>query len=201
MLGADNKAAISNVMTALEILKENPDMEHGEIYIAFVPDEETGLRGSKSMDFSEFPVDFAYTIDCCEQGEVVYQTFNAGEAVLKIKGVSAHPMSSKNNLVNPVMVAMDYINLLDRAETPEHTEDTEGYLWVTDIHCDSLDGMVMIDIRDHNLAKYNAKKEFLRKALEITQLKHPKAKLSLEMKDIYGNIYDALTEDNKVCID
>ncbi len=201
VLGADNKAAISNVMTALEILKENPDMEHGEIYIAFVPDEETGLRGSKSMDFSEFPVDFAYTIDCCEQGEVVYQTFNAGEAVLKIKGVSAHPMSSKNNLVNPVMVAMDYINLLDRAETPEHTEDTEGYLWVTDIHCDSLDGMVMIDIRDHNLAKYNAKKEFLRKALEITQLKHPKAKLSLEMKDIYGNIYDALTEDNKVCID
>ncbi|MBO5995370.1 MAG: peptidase T [Firmicutes bacterium] len=201
VLGADNKAAISNVMTALEILKENPEIQHGEIYIAFVPDEETGLRGSKSMDFSEFPVDFAYTIDCCEQGEVVYQTFNAGEAVLTIKGVSAHPMSSKNNLVNPAMVALDYINLLDRAATPEHTEDTEGYLWVTDIHCDSLDGMVMIDIRDHNLKKYNAKKEFLKRALDITQFKHPKAKLSLAMKDIYGNIYDALTEDNKVCID
>ena len=201
VLGADNKAAVSNVMVALEVLKEDPEIPHGDIYIAFVPDEETGLRGSKSMDFSKFPVDFAYTIDCCEEGEVVYQTFNAGEAVVTIKGVSAHPMSSKNNLVNPCMVAVDYINLLDRAETPEHTEDTEGYLWVTDIFADSLNAKVMIDIRDHDLKKYNAKKEFLKKALEITQMRHPKAEISLEMKDIYGNIYDALTEDNKVCID
>lgn len=201
VLGADNKAAVSNLMTALEILKEDPEIEHGEIYIAFVPDEETGLRGSKSMDFSKFPVEFAYTIDCCEEGEVVYQTFNAGEAVLNIKGIPAHPMSSKNNLVNPAMVAVDYINLLDRAETPEHTEDTEGYLWVTDIYCDGLDAKVMIDIRDHDLAKYNAKKEYLKKALEITKMKHPRAELSLEMKDIYGNIYDALNDDNKVCID
>jgi tripeptide aminopeptidase len=131
----------------------------------------------------------------------VYQTFNAGEAVLTIRGVPAHPMSSKNNLVNPCMVAVDYINLFDRAEMPEHTEDTEGYLWVTDIFSDSLDAKVMIDIRDHDLKKYNAKKEFLKKAMEITQLKHPKAQLSLEMKDIYGNIYDALNDDNKVCID
>ena len=201
VLGADNKAAVSNFMAALEILKEDPEIEHGEIYVAFVPDEETGLRGSKTMDFSKFPVDFAYTIDCCEEGEIVYQTFNAGEAVLSIRGVPAHPMSSKNNLVNPSMVAVDYINLLDRAETPEHTEDTEGYLWVTDIYSDTLDAKVMIDIRDHDLGKYNAKKEFLKKALEITQLKHPRAKMRLEMKDIYGNIYDALNDDNKVCID
>ena len=201
VLGADNKAAVSNLMTALEILQEDETMIHGDIYIAFVPDEETGLRGSKTMDFSKFPVDFAYTIDCCEEGEVVYQTFNAGEAVLSIRGIPAHPMSSKNNLVNPAMVAVDYINLLDRAETPEHTEDTEGYLWVTDIYCDGLDAKVMIDIRDHDLRKYNAKKAYLEKAVEITKMKHPRAEISLEMKDIYGNIYDALTEDNKVCID
>ncbi|MBQ4270840.1 MAG: peptidase T, partial [Clostridiales bacterium] len=193
VLGADNKAAVSNIMTALEILKEDYERQHGEIYIAFVPDEETGLRGSKTMDFSKFPVDFAYTIDCCEEGEVVYQTFNAGEAVLSIKGIPAHPMSSKNNLVNPAMVAVDYINLLDRAETPEHTEDTEGYLWVTDIYCDGLDAKVMIDIRDHDLSKYNAKKEYLMKAVEITKMRHPKAEIALEMKDIYGNIFDAMT--------
>lgn len=201
VLGADNKAAVSNFMTALEILKEAPEIEHGEIYVAFVPDEETGLRGSKSMDFSKFPVDFAYTIDCEREGEVVYQTFNAGEAVLTIKGVPAHPMSSKNNLVNPAMVAVDYINLLDRAETPEHTEDTEGYIWVTDIFTDSLNGKVMIDIRDHDLGKYKAKKAYLGKALEIIKMKHPRAELSLEMKDIYGNIFDALNDDNTVCID
>ena len=201
VLGADNKAAVANFMTALEVLKEEPERLHGDIYVAFVPDEEIGLRGSKTIDFSKFPVDFAYTIDCCEIGEVVYQTFNAGEAVLSIRGVPAHPMSSKNNLVNPAMVAVDYINLLDRAETPEHTEDTEGYLWVTDIFADSLNAKVMIDIRDHDLTKYNAKKDYLRKALEITELRHPKAELSLEMKDIYGNIYDALTDDNRVCIE
>ena len=132
---------------------------------------------------------------------MVYQTFNAGEAVLTIKGVPAHPMSSKNNLVNPAMVAVDYINLLDRAETPEHTEDTEGYIWVTDIFTDSLNGKVMIDIRDHDLGKYKAKKAYLGKALEIIKMKHPRAELSLEMKDIYGNIFDALNDDNTVCID
>ena len=76
VLGADNKAAISNLMTALEILKEDASIMHGDIYIAFVPDEEIGLRGSKTMDFSKFPVDFAYTIDCCEEGEVVYQSWS-----------------------------------------------------------------------------------------------------------------------------
>ena len=201
VLGADNKAAVSNIMTALEILHEDPSIGHGNIYISFVPDEETGLRGSKTMDFSKFPVDFAYTIDCCEEGEVVYQTFNAGEAVLKIKGIPAHPMSSKNNLVNACMVAVDYINLLNRAETPEHTENTEGYLWVTDIYSDGVDAKVMIDIRDHDLAKYNAKKDYLEKALEITRMRHPKAEISLETKDIYGNIFDALNDDNRVCID
>ncbi len=75
------------------------------------------------MDFSKFPVDFAYTIDCCaELGEVVYQTFNAGTAIIKIQGVTAHPMSSKNTLVNPVLVATDIINCFDRIQTPEHTE-------------------------------------------------------------------------------
>ena len=201
VLGADNKAAVANIMTALEILHEDPNISHGDIYIAFVPDEETGLRGSKTMDFTKFPVDFAYTIDCCEEGEVVYQTFNAGEAVLKIKGIPAHPMSSKNNLVNACMVAVDYINLLDRAETPEHTEGTEGYLWVTDIYSDGVDAKVMIDIRDHDLAGYKAKKAYLEKALEITRMKHPKAEMELEVKDIYGNIFDALTDDNRACID
>ena len=86
VLGADNKAAVANLMVALEtIIKEN--RPHGEIYVAFVPDEEVGLCGSKKMDFSKFPVEFAYTIDCCELGEVVYQTFNAGSAHIKIKGV------------------------------------------------------------------------------------------------------------------
>lgn len=94
VLGADDKSAIANIMTVMaKVVDEN--LPHGDIYLAFVPDEEIGLCGSKVMDFSRFPVDYAYTIDCCELGEVVWQTFNAGGAKLEIQGVTAHPMSSK----------------------------------------------------------------------------------------------------------
>ena len=127
VLGADDKSAVANVMTAMSIItKEN--RPHGDIYVCFVPDEEIGLCGAKKLDFSKFPVDFAYTIDCCELGEVVYETFNAGSAELRIKGVSAHPMSSKGVLVNPVMVAHDFLNMLDRGEMPEFTENREGFI-------------------------------------------------------------------------
>ena len=113
VLGADNKSAIANVMTSLEtVIREN--RPHGDIYVAFVPDEEIGLLGAKAMDFTKFPVDYAYTIDCCAVGEVVYETFNAGGATLSIRGVTAHPMSSKGVLVNPALIATDFINMLDR---------------------------------------------------------------------------------------
>lgn len=98
VLGADNKAAIANVMTAISYLRENPSIDHGKIYLAFVPDEEIGLRGVRKIDFDNFDVDFAYTIDCCEIGELVYETFNAASGYLKIKGRSAHPMSAKISL-------------------------------------------------------------------------------------------------------
>ena len=147
VLGADNKAAIANVVVALETLVQNKDLQHGDIYVAFVPDEECGLRGAKKMDFSKFPVAFAYTIDCCELGEVVYETFNAGSAVVKIKGVSAHPMSAKGVMVNPTLVAVDLINSFDRMQTPEHTEGTEGYIWAKSIISNQSEAVVQLDIR------------------------------------------------------
>jgi len=201
VLGADNKAAIANVMTMLSVLKEDSSIPHGEIYVAFVPDEEIGLLGAKTMDFRLFPVDYAYTIDCCAKGELVYETFNAGTAILDITGVTAHPMSSKNHVVNPALIAVDFINLLDRGETPEHTEKTEGFLWVTGIQADSLHARVRILIRDHNKEKYLAKKEYLRASAEMMKLKHPKAELSLSLEDVYGNIHDAVTPENRRGID
>ena len=201
VLGADNKAAIANIMTVLELLHEDETIEHGTIYVAFVPDEEVGLRGSKSMDFTRFPVDFAYTIDCCEKGELVYETFNAGSAVLSIKGQTAHPMSSKNNVVNPALIAVDFVNLLDRAETPEHTENTEGFIWVTGISADVLNAKVTMSIRDHSKQKYEAKKAYLEKAVEMVRMKHPKAEISLQTEDVYANIADAVTDKNRKCID
>lgn len=201
VLGADDKAAVANIVTALEVLAENPDIPHGEIYVCFVPDEEIGLCGAKSMDMSRFPVEFAYTIDCCEQGELVYQTFNAGNAKLYIIGVTAHPMSSKNNTVNPILIAHDFMNLLDRGETPEHTEKTEGYIWVTGIEGNQLNAVLDLNIRDHDREKYLAKKEYLKACTEMMKLRHPKAKLTLEMADDYSNIKDAITPENRKCVD
>ncbi|MBR4473029.1 MAG: peptidase T [Oscillospiraceae bacterium] len=201
VLGADDKAAIANVVTALEVLRDNPDIPHGEIYVCFVPDEEIGLCGAKAMDFSRFPVDFAYTIDCCEEGELVYQTFNAAHVLLNITGVTAHPMSSKNNTVNPILIAHDFISLLDRGETPEHTEKTEGYIWVTGIEGNQLNTSVRLLIRDHDRAKFESKKEYLTACTEMMKLRYPKAKLSIEIHDDYSNINDAITPDKRKCVD
>lgn len=201
VLGADNKAAIANIVCALEYLVQHPDFYHGDIYVAFVPDEEIGLRGVRKLDLGKFPVDFAYTIDCCALGELVYETFNAGSAELRIKGVTAHPMSAKNHLVNPLLVGVDFINLLNRAESPEHTEGREGYIWVTDFHADVLHAKLSFNIRDHSKAGYEAKKAYLQEALKLTQLRHPKAELDLQVEDVYSNIADAITDQNRQCLD
>ena len=201
VLGADDKAAIANVMVALETLANDKTIYHGDIYVCFVPDEEIGLLGAKKIDFEKFPVDFAYTIDCCELGEVVYETFNAGSAEVYIKGITAHPMSAKGVLVNPTLVATDLVNSFDRMQTPEHTEGTEGYIWVTAINSNVSEARVNIAIRDHNKVLYEARKEQIRNAVEFLKLRHPKAVIELNMSDTYGNIADAIREDNKKCID
>lgn len=201
VLGADNKAAIANVMTALSTLSSNPFIYHGDIYVAFVPDEECGLYGSKSMDFSKFPVDFAYTIDCCELGEVVYETFNAGNAVVTIHGVSTHPMSAKGVLVNPTLLAVDFINMFDRKETPECTEGKEGYIWCQAVHSNQSTANVELNIRDHCKEKYETRKKFILENVKKLQAANPRAKIECDISDTYGNIADAVTDKNHIAID
>ena len=201
VLGADNKAAIANVMTALWYLKENPDINHGNIYIAFVPDEEIGLRGVRKIDFEKFPVDFAYTIDCCALGELVYETFNAASGVIKIKGVSAHPMSAKGVLVNPIMIAHDFISMLDRAKMPENTENREGYVWITDIKSDVLNCRIDFNIRNHDKEKFEESKTYLLDAIEILKKRYKSAEIEIDIEDTYANILDSVDENNKVAIE
>ena len=200
VLGADNKSAIANVMTALSIIQAE-QRPHGDIYVAFVPDEEIGLRGAKKLDVSKFPVDLVYRIDCCALGEVVYETFNAGSALLSIEGVTAHPMSSKGVLVNPTLVAVDFVNMLDRGATPECTEGTEGFIWVHAINSNASKATVAIKIRDHNLKRYNEKKALLEAAVQYLRERHPRAKIALKISDTYGNIADAIKPENRACID
>lgn len=194
VLGADNKAAISTIMSALKYIKDN-NIEHGDIYIAFVPDEEIGLLGSKQLDLNVFKPDFAYTIDSCEIGEVVYETFNAGSASIEIEGVTAHPMSAKGVLVNPILIAIDIANEFDRKQTPECTEKKEGYIWVQGIIGNQRNASLKLNIRDHNKKLYEEKKAKIREAVEKHQKLEPRAKIELTIEDVYGNIADSVKED------
>ena len=201
VLGADNKAAIANIMTALWYLRENPEIDHKEINIAFVPDEEIGLRGARKIDFDRFKVDYAYTIDCCELGELVFETFNAASGSFKIKGVTAHPMSAKGNLVNPIMIAHDFIAMLDRAKMPENTENREGYVWVTDINSDVLNLRLDFNIRNHDREKFEEAKAYLEKITEILKERYKKAQIEIEIEDVYANIFDSMNDKNKIAVE
>ncbi|PIE84152.1 MAG: peptidase T [Bacteroidia bacterium] len=201
VLGADDKAAIASIMTAARLVQEDEHLAHGDIYLVFVPDEEVGLVGAKHIDFSRLPVKFAYTLDCCELGEVVYETFNAGSARVHIQGVSAHPMSAKGVMVNPTLVAADFANYFNRLETPENTDGTDGYIWIDSINSNQSTATVSLNIRDHSRAGYEAKKAFIAQAVELLQKRYPRAKITLEMADVYGNIRDAIDEESHFCVD
>lgn len=199
VLGADDKAAISIVMEAISIIIEN-SLEHGDIYLAFTPDEEVGLKGAKALDLSLFPVDWAYTIDCQEKGEVVWETFNAGKATVRIEGVSEHPMSSKCVLVNPILVATDIISLLPEKQRPEKTEGKEGFIWVKGIKGDSSNAELSILIRDHDKEKYEEKKRVIEEAVKVARSNNPRAKLTLEIEDTYSNLIESMNDKNRIAV-
>lgn len=194
VLGADNKAAVTCVMELLKQLNDSK-VDCGDLCVAFVPDEEIGLRGAKVMNLDRFKVDFAYTIDCCEEGEVVYETFNAASVKIKIEGVTAHPMSAKGVLVNPLRVAHDLMSCFDPLDAPEHTEGREGYFWVTAINGNANDAVVNINIRDFDKQSYETRKAFIHEIVALVQDKHPKAKIECTITDVYSNIIDSMGDD------
>ncbi|MDO4435652.1 MAG: peptidase T [Cardiobacteriaceae bacterium] len=200
VLGADNKAAVTSIMVGLEaMIRQN--LPHPEIHVAFVPDEEIGLRGAKAMDLSRLPVDFAYTIDCCELGQYNIDTFNAAHARLRIDGVSAHPMSAKGVMVNPALVAVDFINQLDRLQTPENTEGTEGYWWVNGIESNQSFAILDISIRDHDKKRFESRKAYVEQLVAFLRLRYPRAQFNLTISDTYANIADAMTPENACAVD
>ena len=200
VLGADDKAAITSIMVAIEEMI-NHDLAHGDVYICFVPDEEIGLLGAKALNLDDFPVDYAYTLDCCELGEVVYETFNAASAVIDIEGVTAHPMSAKGVLINPTQIAVDMVNLLNRLDTPENTSGREGYIWPQAIESNQARAQLSLNIRDHDKAGFAAKKAYVEEMVRLTQMRYPKATITYAIDDNYGNIADAVTDNNRNAID
>lgn len=195
VLGADNKAAVTVVMTLLENL--TAEHRHGDIVVAFVPDEEVGLRGAKALDLQRFAVDFAWTIDCCELGEIVYENFNAASAEIRFTGVTAHPMSAKGVLVNPLLMACDFVNEFDRQQTPEHTADREGYVWFNGMEAVQSYAVLQASIRDFDLASFERRKQQIAEVAHKIGDRYPTAKVEYTISDIYSNISNAIGEDRR----
>ena len=195
VLGADNKAAVTVVMTVLENL--TAEHQYGDIVVAFVPDEEIGLCGAKALDLKRFDVDFAWTIDCCERGEIVYENFNAAAAEIRFTGVTAHPMSAKGVLVNPLLMAMDYISHFDRQQTPECTEGREGYIWFNGIQAGQNEAVLKANIRDFDRDNFAARKQQIADVVDKIAAQHPTAKVDYRIEDTYSNISNAIGEDRR----
>ena len=192
LLGGDDKAGIADILTAVERIQAE-QLPHGKLCIGFTPDEEIG-EGADLFDVEGFGADFAYTVDGGAAGEIEYQNFNAASAKVDIIGVSVHPGSAKDIMVNAILLAQQLNAQLPAQETPAHTEGYEGFY-----HLDRLEGTaaaVRMEyiIRDHDRAKFEQRKETMRQAVATIQAQYPTAHVELTMQDSYYNMKEKLTD-------
>ncbi|PJE78678.1 Peptidase T [invertebrate metagenome] len=192
LLGADDKAAIASIINALKYLKDNPDIKHGAVKVAFLPDEEQGLRGAKAFDNSCFKADFGYTLDCCGIGEFVCENWNAGNAVITFHGESAHPMSAKGKLKNSLLMAHKFIAMLPGGEAPEYTEKKEGYYWVKQLSGNSANTILQMDIRDFTEDGYKKRMHFLQQMTDACNTLWGKDTVDTVLSDRYQNVANYL---------
>ncbi len=187
LLGADDKAGIAEIFTAMEYLIQHPEIEHGKIRICITPDEEVG-RGTEHFDVAKFGADFAYTLDGGEMGELEYENFNAAGAKITVKGRSVHPGYAKNTMINSALVAMQIVQMLPPEQRPEHTTGYEGFFHLTSFNGDISETKLEFIIRDHDLAKFESKKNLMREICDFINLRYGTGTVTLELKDQYFNM-------------
>lgn len=190
LLGADDKAGIAEIITALEYLVENPEIPHGTIKVGFTPDEEIG-RGADYFDVEKFDADFAYTLDGGPIGELEYENFNAATAKISIEGLNIHPGTAKDMMINSMLIGMELNSMLPANERPEHTEGYEGF-YLLDEFNGTIDKTEMIYIiRDHDRDEFENKKELLEEIVNFLNIKYDNA-ISLEIEDSYYNMKEKI---------
>jgi tripeptide aminopeptidase len=187
LLGADDKAGIAEILTAMEYLLRNPEIMHGKIRVAFTPDEEIG-RGADRFDVKKFAASFAYTVDGGEVGELELETFNAAMATVKIKGRNVHPGTAKNKMINSIHIAAELNDMLPASERPEYTEHYEGFFHLFEFKGEVEDTMIRFLIRDHDSKLFVEKKKLLYDAVGFLNQKYGNDRISLEIKDQYFNM-------------
>lgn len=191
LLGADDKAGITEIMSAMEYLIQHPEIKHGKIRVGFTPDEEIG-RGAHHFDVEKFGADWAYTMDGSQIGELEYENFNAAEAKITFKGKSVHPGYAKGKMINSMLLAQKFISKLPKNEVPEKTKGYEGFFHVTDIQGSIEETTVKLIIRDHSFKKFIQRKEFLHQLTQKLNDKYLKKFgeeiVITEIKDQYFNM-------------
>jgi tripeptide aminopeptidase len=187
LLGADDKAGVAEIMAAMAHLAAHPEIEHGEIRVAFTPDEEIG-RGTENFDVKAFGADFAYTLDGGEIGELEYENFNAAGVKIKIKGRNVHPGTAKDKMKNAISIGMQLAAMLPANERPEHTTGYEGFFHLMDMKGTVEEASLTYILRDHDRARFEDRKETLKLAASFLNGKYGDGTVSLEMRDQYFNM-------------
>ncbi|MGO1923439.1 MAG: peptidase T, partial [Jeotgalicoccus sp.] len=194
LLGADNKAGVAEIVTAVEYLINHPEVKHGTVKIGFTPDEEIG-RGPHDFDVEKFDADFAYTVDGGPLGELQYESFNAAGASVKVTGNSVHPGTAKNKMVNAVRIAADIITGFDAADTPEKTEGYEGFNHISNLTGDVETAEFNMIIRDFDTVSFKERKESVEQKITDFNEKYPEATIELNMTDQYYNMKEVIEKD------
>jgi tripeptide aminopeptidase len=190
-LGADDKAGVTEIIAAMEYLVGHPEIKHGPVRIAFTPDEEIG-RGADKFNVNKFNAAFAYTLDGGGIGEIQFENFNAARAKISIQGLNVHPGSAKNKMKNSMLIAMELNSMLPAYETPEHTENYEGFYHLTELNGSVESTSMNYIIRDHDKNRFERKKELLIKIVDHLNLKYGSRTLKLIMMDQYYNMKEKI---------
>lgn len=191
LLGADDKAGICEIVSAMEYLIQHPEIKHGTIRVGFTPDEEIG-RGAHKFDVAKFNAEWAYTMDGSEIGELEYENFNAASAVVTVKGKSVHPGYAKGKMVNSLYIATEFINSLPRMETPEHTTEYQGFFHLHSVEGDVEQTVLEYIIRDHDKKHFEARKEALEKLTDELNSQYGREVIITEIKDQYYNMREKI---------
>ena len=191
LLGADDKAGVAEIMTAVAELIAHPEIPHGRIAVGFTPDEEIGA-GMDHFSVEQFGAEFAYTVDGGELGEIEYENFNAAGATLRVHGVNIHPGSAKNKMKNAVLMANEWISRLPAAETPAHTEGYEGFYHVSHMTGDETEATVSLIVRDHDMSRFLARKSFLEDLTAFENRVWGEGCFELYLRDSYYNMKEQI---------
>ena len=191
LLGADDKAGIAEIVSAIVYLKEHPEIKHGKIRIGFNPDEEIGL-GAHKFDVEKFGCDWAYTMDGGEIGELEFENFNAASAKITFKGRNVHPGYAKNKMINSIRVANRFCAMLPAHETPEHTEGYEGFYHLISFNGDVEQTTVAYIIRDHDRARFESRKKKIERFVSEINAEYGEGTATFELRAQYYNMREKI---------